>query len=615
MVSLDLAPGVIPTLSDGVSDQHITIVFIGKGVSDELFDEVCERAEAVAASMPGPSGTVGGLGQFPPSESSDWLVPVFAIPDVPAAAALRAEFEDFNASEHTDYKPHVTLGYFEQDEQLPDPVADTPVSFTHLSVHRGDEVRRFPFAGAASKTSDKRKADEDDFSGVVAGGLIVQAQDTGRVLMIQRTPDKHDDDAAYARWEWPGGCLDVDDGSVWDGALREWEEETGSTLGEDAEHVGSFLSEDGVYQAYVIQVPQEAALEFDPQPEEVSQVGWWDPTDLDDGQIRDKVRDNLGLLGRFLLEGDALKSTLRGKAWSGEVSPGEVRSGQVGLGAAGEVKKKASLAAYHRHTDRIVSHYQTQLASDFEDLFPENALREAIEQARTAAPLAGVAKAKGPAVLASTAVAALRRRLGAISGLTQTFRSLYGDAALQATRAASEQLGTVIGGTFASLTRELPADYWSNWTPGWGEAAAQVADGGLRNLLDQAGITIQSVIDSRLDDLGNAIASGIQAGDGVDAIAQTLQGILSDPSRALMIANTETARSMSAQSMSDYRASGVQQIEWLAEDDACPDCQDNEDASPIGIDDTWPGGDLPPHPSCRCSLSPVVDTGDADQGG
>jgi SPP1 gp7 family putative phage head morphogenesis protein len=265
----------------------------------------------------------------------------------------------------------------------------------------------------------------------------------------------------------------------------------------------------------------------------------------------------------------------------------------------------AKLATYHRHTDAIVAHYSTEIASAFEDLFPQNALREAIEQARTAAPLAGVAKAKGPAVLASTAVAALRRRLGAISGLTQTFRSLYGDAALQATRAASEQLGTVIGGTFASLTRELPADYWSNWTPGWGEAAAQVADGGLRNLLDQ-------VIDSRLDDLGNAIASGIQAGDGVDAIAQTLQGILSDPSRAAMIADTETARAMTTQTLQDYQQSGVEQVEWLAEGDACPDCEENADASPISLGDSWPNGDPPVHPNCRCALAPVVNT---DQGG
>ena len=94
-----------------------------------------------------------------------------------------------------------------------------------------------PFAislarGSVSRKAVGEKADDDDFDGVMAGGLIVQAQDTGRVLMIQRLPDKHDDDAAYARWEWPGGCLDVDDEGVWQGALREWEEETGSALGE-----------------------------------------------------------------------------------------------------------------------------------------------------------------------------------------------------------------------------------------------------------------------------------------------------------------------------------------------------------------------------------------------
>lgn len=170
-----------------------------------------------------------------------------------------------------------------------------------------------PGQGSAARKGDapkpeKTKADEDDFSGVVAGGLIVQAADTGRVLMIQRTPDKHDDDAAYARWEWPGGCLDVDDVGVWQGALREWEEETGSTLSEDAEHVGSFLDGDGRYQAYVIRVPSEDGLEFDPQPEEVSSVDWWDPADLTDGQVRDKVQENLEPLQRFLIGGGAVKA-------------------------------------------------------------------------------------------------------------------------------------------------------------------------------------------------------------------------------------------------------------------------------------------------------------------
>lgn len=504
---------------------------------------------------------------------------------------------------------------------------------------------------------------------MVAGGLIVQAADTGRVLMIQRTPDKHDDDATYARWEWPGGCLDVDDDSVWQGALREWEEETGSALGEDAEHVGSFLSEDGVYQAYVIQVPSEADLEFDPQPEEVSAVGWWDPADLVDGRVRDKVRENLEPLQRFLLPTPAMKAASTGPPpnladaspeglamvpphhcancclaghpncvkygdWSvrpdqvcdgwqyseragiASASQGLITPGVPGAtpGPAMKAEAAARLASYHRHTDRIVEHYQAEIAQAFTDLLSPDALRNAIEETRTAVPLTGVAKA-APLVLAVTAVAALRRRLGAVGRLTQIFRSMWGDAALQAAHTASEQVGAVIGGTFSSLTQELPDDYWSNWRPGWGEAADQLADGGMRDMLDQAGIEIKSVIDSRLDALGDAIATGVAAGDSVDSIAGTLTDILSDPSRAGMVANTEVCRAMTTQTMQDYQQSGVEQVQWLAEADACLDCQENEDASPIGIGDDWPNGPPPAHPNCRCALAPLIDASDQEDQG
>lgn len=218
------------------------------------------------------------------------------------------------------------------------------------------------------------------------------------------------------------------------------------------------------------------------------------------------------------------------------------------------------------------------------------------------------AKAAAPDLVAA-AVEALRPRLKPPTRLQKLLRGLYGDAALQATRAASEQLGTEIGGTFASLTQELPDDYWSNWTPGWGDAASQLAGGGLRDMLDQAGVTISSIVDSRLNDLGDLIAAGVAAGASVDSIASDAQDLLSDPSRAFMIANTETARAMTTQSLSDYQQAGVGQVDWLAEGDACPDCQENEDASPINLGDDWPNGDPPVHPNCFPGETSVVAAG------
>lgn len=153
MISLDLPAGTIAPVSDGVSDHHITVVYLGPDVDDEAFARACDRARDAAAAMPGPlSGTVGGIGTFPPSDGSDGKVPAWAGVVLPGAERLRSALEDLSASEHKDWKPHVTVAYTEPGEALPDPVPATSVTFTSLSVHRGDdEVMRFPLGGGAAE--------------------------------------------------------------------------------------------------------------------------------------------------------------------------------------------------------------------------------------------------------------------------------------------------------------------------------------------------------------------------------------------------------------------------------------------------------------------------------
>jgi hypothetical protein len=125
------------------------------------------------------TGTIGGLGTFPPSESSDWLVPAWATPQIPGIEALRAPLERFNASQHKDFHPHMTLAYLDPDEDLPAPIPATAVSFTHLSVHRGGEVKRFPFGGA-------QKSSDETLDPPVVTGLALVSRATSRALMVQR---------------------------------------------------------------------------------------------------------------------------------------------------------------------------------------------------------------------------------------------------------------------------------------------------------------------------------------------------------------------------------------------------------------------------------------------
>jgi 2'-5' RNA ligase len=148
MISLDLAPGTIKPPPGGVDGHHITVVYLGADVNDAAFVAACGRARVAAAQMGGPlTGSVAGMDSFPPSDSSDGQRPAFAPVRLPGAMALRSRLADLSASEHKDWVPHVTLAYVGKSDPLPSAVPATPVKFTHISVHRGKDAKRFPLGG------------------------------------------------------------------------------------------------------------------------------------------------------------------------------------------------------------------------------------------------------------------------------------------------------------------------------------------------------------------------------------------------------------------------------------------------------------------------------------
>lgn len=149
MISLDVPDGLVEPVPGGVTDGHLTIVYLGKGLTDEVLAQACARAAAAAALVPGPlNGVISGRGTFEPSESSDGKVVVWAGITLPGAETLRAALEDLSASSFTQWSPHVTRAYVDEGDPLPDPVPPTPVTFTHLSVHRSDgKLFRFALGG------------------------------------------------------------------------------------------------------------------------------------------------------------------------------------------------------------------------------------------------------------------------------------------------------------------------------------------------------------------------------------------------------------------------------------------------------------------------------------
>ena len=156
---------------------------------------------------------------------------------------------------------------------------------------------------------------------------------------------------------------------------------------------------------------------------------------------------------------------------------------------------------------------------------------------------------------------------------------------------------------------------WNTWEPGNRAAAAILKPkGGLEGLLASRKITIaDDVISTKLDRIGTALSKSLAAGETASDAAKRIDSIIDDPEHALVIAQTEMSRAVSVASRDLYESSNVEQVEWLVAE-GCDDCQENADASPISIDDTFPSGDSEPpaHPNCMCSLAPYVvsDTGE-----
>ena len=130
----------------------------------------------------------------------------------------------------------------------------------------------------AAKTSQK----------VTVAGLCVRAGDTGRVLMLQRSIGD-DKDPAAGKWEFPGGHLEPGETPV-QGAIREWQEETGATL-PSGEVKGSWRS-GSIYQGFVYVIGRESDLPLnidaddrhvlnpdDPDGDDIEVVAWWPPSD------------------------------------------------------------------------------------------------------------------------------------------------------------------------------------------------------------------------------------------------------------------------------------------------------------------------------------------------
>jgi len=161
-------------------------------------------------------------------------------------------------------------------------------------AQREDGAVEFALDGAPVDT-----AAEGESAPPSAAGIVLQAADTGRLLMLQRAHNVHtgENDPNAGLWEFPGGGLE-DGEDPWVAAQREFAEETGMPLPEDAENVGQWRSDDGVYQAFTCVLPNEASFDItgdqvpnpdDPDGDITEALAWWDPTHVQGACIRPEV--------------------------------------------------------------------------------------------------------------------------------------------------------------------------------------------------------------------------------------------------------------------------------------------------------------------------------------
>lgn len=114
---------------------------------------------------------------------------------------------------------------------------------------------------------------------------------------------------------------------------------------------------------------------------------------------------------------------------------------------------------------------------------------------------------------------------------------------------------------------------------------------------------------------GNNQTVGSQIKEGVERLIQT-EATPQDISRAIQrdldvsygnarrLVVTESNRVLNEASIAQYKAMGVTEVEYLAENDSCEVCGDNDGVKfKLGFEPT-----LPAHPYCRCTYLPVIES-------
>jgi hypothetical protein len=123
----------------------------------------------------------------------------------------------------------------------------------------------------------------------------------------------------------------------------------------------------------------------------------------------------------------------------------------------------------------------------------------------------------------------------------------------------------------------------------------------------QAAQQIVGIDETTIDQISEAIMSGIEEQLGVDGTARAIKAVVDGmtTTRARMIASTEMNTAMSDAALEKMQSIGIEYKQLILSPGACEICEDNHDEDPIPVDDDYPSGDDSPpfHPNCRCAVT------------
>lgn len=120
----------------------------------------------------------------------------------------------------------------------------------------------------------------------------------------------------------------------------------------------------------------------------------------------------------------------------------------------------------------------------------------------------------------------------------------------------------------------------------------------------RSGALITGLEDTTREYVRDLVGSTIESGGTVKQLTSALSdGSVFSPARARTIARTETTKSLRTGKREIALDQGRDEQHWQTNGpDACPDCQANEDAGWISVDEDFPSGE-DTHPSCECNIT------------